>query len=277
MDVSALQKNRLRHLEQQYNRITTSLGGIVKNTFIYCGEDVTNTLGGTFSQTAAFLLWVLGRKPTEEETRLVDTIICLNIYPDPRIWSIRSGAYAAVQDAPLSACIAAGHIAANGKIFGIGAVLQCSSFFKDLLARLKKNSMETVVKAFLMQNKFFPGFGRPLIQGNDERYIRLQALLKEWNYRIGIHTKTLYKLAPILEDARGLYPNFASLLTTLMLDDPFQCSDNQLTILSHIMVNLPSAVVAVERHDNKNIPFLPLKVIDIEYTGKPRRTLENHS
>ena len=26
---------------------------------------------------------------------------------------------------------------------------------------------------------FFPGFGRPLIQGPDERYVRLKKLLKE--------------------------------------------------------------------------------------------------
>ncbi|MEJ2663034.1 MAG: citrate/2-methylcitrate synthase [Spirochaetia bacterium] len=257
-----------------YNTITTSLGGIVEGKIRFCGLDVTNELTGNFTQTETLLLWALGRRPTEMETRLMDALIVLNIYPDLRIWSIRVGAYASAAGAPLSSCFGASHTVANSQIFGVGAAVNCMNFLKRLFNDTKSKPVEEVVMDYLSRKVFFAGFGRPLIQGNDERYIRIFELLDEWRYPLGPYVEMLLKIVPIIKKEKGLYPNYGSIFVALLLDPPFGFDEAKIIVCTHFIMNLPSYLPACEIHEkNQDSPLLPLKVSDILYTGKGKREL----
>jgi hypothetical protein len=265
-------KESLSRYFKCYNTITTALGGIVNGKIEFCGYDVTNDLAENFTQTEAFLLWALGRKPAAMETRLIDTLICLNIYPDIRIWSIRVGAYAAACGSPLSSCAGAAHVAANSKLFAVAASLACKRFFEKLLRESRDTPLEHLIEEYINKRVFFPGFGRPLIQGPDERYLKLCGMLKEWDYPLGRYTRLLFKTAPLIQEYKKIYPNYAALFVTLVMDEPFCFDDGKIAIMAHYMISLPSYLPAYEiREKKQGSPLLPLKVSDIIYTGKAKR------
>jgi citrate synthase len=265
-------KECLRRYYDSYNTINTSLGGIVDGKIDFCGEDVIDKLAGKLTQTESILLWALGRKPTELETKLIDTLICLNIYPDLRIWSIRVGAYASANASPLSCCFGSSHAVAHSEIYAVGASLKCKRFFEKLLEDSKLHSAEELINDYVKKKVFFPGFGRPLIQGPDERYMRLTELLKQWKYPLGMYTKLLFDIAPLITKFKKIYPNYAALFVALLLDPPFCFDDSRIVVIAHYMVSLPSYLPACEIKENaEHTPLLPLKVSDIIYTGKAKR------
>jgi len=262
----------LKQYYDSYNTITTSLGGIVDGKIEYCGEDVIDGLAGKFSQTEAILLWALGRRPTELEIKLIDTLICLNIYPDLRIWSIRIGAYASASSSPLSSCFGASHAAANSELYAVRASLKCKRFFEKLLEESQLHPVEEIIKEYLKKGVFFPGFGRPLIQGPDERYMKLIELLEQWDYPWGRFTQLLFNIAPLITKYKNIYPNYAALFVALLLDPPFCFDNNRVVVIAHYMVSLPSYLPACEiKEKSEKAPLLTLKVSDIMYTGKPKR------
>jgi len=262
----------LKQYHESYNTITTSLGGIIDGSIDFCGLDVINELAGNFTKTQAILLWALGRRPSELETKLMDTFICMNIYPDMRIWSIRTGAYASASGAPLSTCFGVTQIVANSQIFGVGAALNCMHFLQKLLKHLKNRPVEEIIEGYLKNGVFFAGFGRPLIQGPDERYIKLTGLLKEWDYPFGEYVKLLFKIIPLIKKGKGLYPNYGSIFVALLLDSPFCFDKVRIIVSTHYIMNFPSYLPACEiKEKSKYNPLLPLKVSDIMYTGKPKR------
>ncbi len=268
------EERNLQSYFDNYNTITTSLGGIVDGNIQFCGLDVTNELTGNFTQTQALLLWALGRRPTELETKLIDTLIVLNIYPDLRIWSIRVGAYASAAGAPLSSCFGASHVAANSKIFAVEASLACRRFLEKVFHDSQSQSIEELINSYIKRKVFFPGFGRPLIQGPDERYVKLISMLEKWEYRIGNYTKLLFEMAALIQEQKKLFPNYAAIFVALLMDAPFNFDENKIIVVSHYMVSLPSYLPACEiNENNQDAPLLPLKVSDILYTGKEKRKI----
>ncbi len=269
-------KESLTRYYHNYNTITTSLGGIVDGKIEFCGYDVINELAENFTQTEAFLLWALGRRPTAMETKLIDTLICLNIYPDIRIWSIRVGAYAAACGSPLSSSVGAAHVAANSKLFAVAASLACKRFLEKLKRDSLSTPLERLIEEYVNKRVFFPGFGRPLIQGPDERYLKLSELLKEWDYPPGEYTRLLFKAAPLIQKYKKIYPNYAALFVTLVMDKPFCFDEGKIAIMAHYMISLPSYLSANEiRGKEQGFSLLPLKISDILYTGKAKREFES--
>jgi len=269
--------NNTEHLARLHccaDTIRTSLGGIVRGSAAFAGVDVLGELSA-FTQTEAFLLWALGRKPLPPETRLVDTLICINTYPDIRIWSIRAAAYAAAAGAPLSACFTAAQAAANGTIFGVGPLVACARFLRMLHKKCGTHKPEAVIEGLFSKKTFLPGFGRPLIQGPDERIGRLLQILKDESYCYGPHVRLLLAIAEKAKTRKNLHPNFAGLFAALLIDPPFDFDLTKITVMAHYAVTLASYLPACEIHDRPlGEPLLPLKVSDISYSGKPRRTME---
>jgi hypothetical protein len=265
-------KEALKKLNDSYNVIATSLGGIVEGKFEYCGYDVTNELTDNLTQTQAFLLWALGRKPGELETKLMDALICLNIYPDIRIWSVRVGAYAAACRSPLSSCFGATHVAINSQIFGVGAALKCKNVLTELYQLSRSKAKEEVIDEYLERGVVLHGFGRPLIQGPDERYKKVLDLLAEWEYPMGEYMKFLLEIVPYIRERKGIYPNYVSIIVALLLDPPFCFNDSRIALSIHYIVNLPSCLPACEIYERPPVsPLLPLKVSDVIYYGKGKR------
>jgi hypothetical protein len=254
------------------HRIDTGLGGIVEGRFIFCGYDVTHEIGGKMTQTEAFLLLFLQRKPEPFETRLMDALITLNIYPDIRIWCIRAGAFAAAAGSPVSSAYGAAHAALNAKLFGVKATLAFRHFLMDLASRTEREELETVVDGMVARKTFFPGFGRPLIKGPDERVERLKKLLEEWRYPTGAYTRLFLGFADLVTEKTELHPNYASIFAALLMDPPFRLNDSGIAAASHFIVNICSIAPICEIADREaGALLLPLRVDDVDYRGIPDR------
>jgi hypothetical protein len=265
----------LPDFEKARNVIETNLGGIVDGRFIFCGLDVNSEIGGRMTQTEVLLLWLLGRRPEPREIRMIDTLITLNAYPDIRIWSIRSGAFAAAAGSPISAACAASHTSHNAALFGVGASLAFRHLITWLARSTTGENLESIVERMLDEKALFPGFGRPLVKGHDERVKRLEALLKEWNYPLGRFTKLYFRLAEILWEKKGIHPNFASIHVALLMDPPFQLNDSKITAVSQFIINIAAITPICEIADRESgMPLLPLRIDDIEYRGIEKREFQ---
>jgi hypothetical protein len=260
--------------ERARHRIETSLGGVVNGRFIFCGYDVTHEIAGVMTQTEAICLWLLGRKPAPMETRLLDTLISLNVYPDIRIWSLRAGAFAQNAGAPVSSACAASHASHNGALFGVGASLAFRRFLARLADRTRGKDIGKAVDEMVARKTFFPGFGRPLIRGPDERVERLSALLKEWKYPLGPYTLLFYDVARRITAKTGLHPNFASIHVALLMDPPFALRDSKIVAVSQFIINIAAIAPICEIADRETgSPLLPLRIDDVDYKGAADRKL----
>ncbi len=267
---------RLPDFEKARNVIETGLGGIVNGRFIFCGLDVNAEIGGRMTQTEVLLLWLLGRKPEPLETRLMDALITVNTYPDIRIWCIRAGAYAAAAGSPVSSAYAAAHALLNAKLFGVQASLSFRRFLTGICIRTEHEKLETIIDGMVARKAFFPGFGRPLIQGRDERIERITALLQEWQYPLGRHCRILLEMAGMITAKTGLHPNYASLFVALLLDPPFGLDDVGLAAAAHFIVNMAAMTPACEAAGmDAGKPLLPQSIDDIDYQGAAPRKLRD--
>jgi len=267
---------RLPDFEKARNVIETGLGGIVDGRFIFCGLDVNKEIGGRMTQTEVLLLWLLGRRPKPMETRLMDALITVNTYPDIRIWCIRPGAYTAAAGSPVSSAYAAAHALLNAKLFGVQACLAFRRFMTGIRIRAEHEKLEAIIDGMITRKAFFPGFGRPLIQGKDERIDLIRSLLQEWRFPLGRHCRLLLEMADIVTAKTGLHPNYASLFAALLIDPPFELDDRKLTAAAHFIVNIAAMAPACEAAGaDAGKPLLPQSIDDIDYQGVAPRKLRD--
>ncbi len=266
----------LKDLEGSRDVIETGLGGIVDGRFLFCGFDVNGEIGGRMTQTEVLLLWLLGRKPQPPETRIMDALITINAYPDIRIWCVRAGAFAAAAGTPISGAYAAANAAYNAGIFGVRAALSFRRFITDFAPRASQGDLESLIEGMIASKAFFPGFGRPLIQGPDERVERFKTFFAEWRHPPGPYTRLLFGIAEILTRRKGLHPNYASLIVAVLLDPPFALDDSKITAALHFIAHLAHIAPICEiagRESGK--PLLPARIDDIDYRGVAPRRIQN--
>jgi hypothetical protein len=265
----------LSDYQKARNVIETNLGGIVDGRFIFCGLDVNKEIAGSMTQTEVLLLWLLGRKPEPMETRLMDALITINTYPDIRIWCIRAGAYAAAAGAPEYSAFGAAATALNARLFGAQAALAFRRFLTDIAHRLDNESLESIIDEMVSKKAFFPGFGRPLIQGKDERIERMKKLLHEWRYPIGRNCSLLFSMADLIFSKTSLHPNYAALFVAIFMDPPFMLDDEKILAAGLFITNLAIIGPVCESAGMSwKKPLLPQSIADVEYRGVRERELQ---
>lgn len=267
--------HNLLHYKNNYNKIRTSLGGVIDASIQFMGYDTTHEIAPRFSQTEALLLWLLGRKPSEIETRIIDMLVTINTYPDIRIWSIRAGAFAAAKGAPLATAFGVSQAASNGKIFGVQTAKKTVSFLNTVRKKLPDKSLSQIIEELKQNGYIFPGYGRPVIQGPDERVLKIHSLMKEYGHQQGVYGKLQKGIAQVIQKKYKLYPNFSAVFVPLLMDKPFYLQADKIESFCFYLNQLSSLASIEEISASTSAkPLLPLKISDVEYTGKNKRSLE---
>lgn len=261
---------RMNNHSQHYQRIYSTRGGILKGTPTFMGLDTNKELAEEYIPVRALLLGLLGRDPSAQEIAIINKVICLNLYPDIRIWTMRTGALSISNGAPFSSAYAASLAAVNSKIYGVQPLLDCAEMLR---AYDPEEGLKPFVDRLRSERSIIPGYGRPLIPGPDERVIRLEELLRKEQWTPGKSYKLLKEIEFILQQDKGLYINYAGAVAALLADPPFNLDRKSMEVITMEMVHLPLlfSIVDIGQHHPKDAPLLPLKISDINYTGRSKR------
>jgi hypothetical protein len=253
-----------------YDRIDSRHGGFLGGKALFRGVVAAEDLAGKKTQTEALLLGFMGRYPEPAETRLFDALICLNVYPDPRIWTMRVGAYAADGKSPFPSAYSAALSAFNSRIYGTQPIVECGHFIVRSMEALAAGiPLAEVLSAERKRNPVLPGFGRPVAPGPDERFTKSVSLLEECGFKPGPGLTFIRETATHLNDEKGIWPNYAASFSAILLDPPFSFTVSQLYPSAQCIAHLPLlfAIQDVVENRRERNPFLPLKVDDVRYTG----------
>lgn len=254
-----------------YNKIRSSRGGLIEGTPIFMGKKTNYEIGEHYSPVQALLLGLLGREPSAQEKAILNSVVCLNIYPDIRIWTMRTGAFCAANKSSFSASYSASLMAFHSRIYGVQPIMDCTGMLQKAVRENQK--AEEVIKTFAESNQILPGYGRPIISGPDERVIRLKEILEKEKWNPGKHFDLLFEIEEILMKEKGLYLNYAGIIAAVFSDLPFSLPPAKINMIAVEIAHLPLmfAINDIEENYDKRVPLLPLKVNDVQYTGKKRR------
>ena len=133
-DLAALSGNR--------DLLRSKAGGFLGGKAVFKGLSGTDDMAGSMGVAEAALLGLLDRRPSRKELDLYEILVCVNVYPDARIWCMGAGAYAAAAGSPYSAAYAASVMALHSMILGMRPVELCASFAQvsfNVIVRLNTN------------------------------------------------------------------------------------------------------------------------------------------
>lgn len=266
----------LERLAERYDRVESRSGGFLGGQAHFKGLIASRDIAGRMGTVETLLYGLLDGPPPAKAIELYEILVGVNVYPDPRIWAMRAGAYAAASRSPYSAGFAAASMAMHSKIYGMQPAIACARFAIGALGRVRSGErLEGLLAAMLEAGETVPGFGRPVSRGEDERTGRVLELMESGGHPVGPHLGLMLDAARFLKAAKGLHMNYAGLFPPVLLDPPFGLSLPRLTLATQLIATLPVmfAVLDCEERREEYHPLLPLKVEDLGYSGPAPRSL----
>ena len=261
-----------RGLERHEDRWETALGALRPGEgAVLRGRDLLRELGRE-RWMGLYLYALTGRRFGERELRLLEGIwvLCCS-YPDPRLWNNRVAALAGNARAPGGLALGAALAASEGELYGAVPAAQALTLLRELRAREAAGEpLETLVRGELRRRRRLPGYGRPLVRG-DERIAPLLALARELGLDGGPHLALALRVDEVLARGRWrLRINAAGVAAGLAADLGLAPRELHLYLLPCFTAGIVACYADARDHHPEG-SFLPLRCDRIRYTGPPPR------
>lgn len=261
--------------DQRRGKIYSKKGGWKVGEAVYChGYSMMDDLVGKVSYMQVIILNATGRLPDKAFAEWVEAgYICMS-YPDSRIWCNQIGALSgSVKTSPVAATCA-GTLAMDSYAYGAKTSQEGVKFIQQALIAYDSGfSVADIVQAnshFRNGKPQIMGYSRPIANG-DERIEAMEHVRKELGFSVDKH------LALAFEIDTYLFKNFDECMNlngymSAFLSDQGLTVDEIYRIFSTFVTSGVTACY-VDTCDNAPNAFLPLRCEDIEYVGKPERTI----
>jgi hypothetical protein len=153
----------------------------------------------------------------------------------------------------------------EGLMFGGNCVAQCFKFLTELeQASNNGHSIEKQLLSIKSCNVKIPGFGRPLVNG-DERLKPILLVAKECGLDDGKWLNWGRKVEKLLEKEYGITMNAAGLMACLLGDMDF--SNSEILAFGTFAPVISFFGIFNEHSPAKSSPIFPLSINDIDYNG----------
>ncbi len=261
--------------DQQRNKIVSKKGGWFVGDGVYChGYNMMDELVGKATYMQVVMLNVTGRLP---ERRLADWFeavhICLS-WPDSRIWCNHIGALGGTMRASAVASTVAGVLATDSRSYGVKPLKEGVTFIQAAMAALKGGlSVEEIVVNECEKHggkPYIMGYARPIAKG-DERVPAMERVAKKLGFSDGEHLKLAYEIDRELLVQFNEGMNINGYVSAVMSDHGF--TPEEVYRLCAMVVASGVSACYVDMRDRPAETFLPLRVDDIDFKGKPYRSL----
>jgi citrate synthase len=195
-------------------------------------------------------------------------------WPDPRIWCNQVGSLGGTLQTSATAATTAGLLAADSTLYGARTLLEGVAFITQALKQKKAgmSAQEIVAKQCTRYGgrPNIVGYARPLVRG-DERVVAMARVTADLGFAIGEHLALAYEIQDVLLDDFDEGMNINGYISAFLSDQGFSAEE----IYSIAAMCVHSGVMAcyLGAHGCPPESFLPLRCDDIDYQGKPPRSL----
>lgn len=256
--------------------IQSSIGGA------RIGEGVVYTHGYSIldeivGEASYFQLMILNATGRLVEPRLAEWIeaafICVS-WPDARIWCNTIGALGGTLRTSTVAGTAAGMLAADSTMYGTLPLMEGVRFIQQALEHKNAGmTAEEIVEQACARYRGKPhitGYARPLASG-DERLVAMERVTDKLGFEIDQHLSLAYEIQEVLANKFNETMNINGYYSAFLSDQDF--SADEIYGISVSCVNSGVTACHIDAADQPPESFLPLQCDDIEYQGKPPRTV----
>ncbi len=276
--MSSLRKQKRRNQtfwDHNRGKIHTRKGGWVIGEAVYShGYSMMDDLVGRVSFFQVLLLNATGRLP---ERRLADWLeaffICLS-WPDARVWCNQIGSLGGTMRISPVAAVTAGTLASDSGMYGPATLVGAADFIASALCQSKNGTTaDQIVQGQMRRPGSKPvivGYVRPVATG-DERVVAMERVTEQLHFQPGAHLRLAYEIEKVMADRFGEGMNVGGYAAAFLLDQGYT-GDEMYRMCSVLVCSGVHACYA-EALEQPAESFFPLRCRDIDYQGKPFRTV----
>lgn len=236
---------------------------------VFRGQDLHRDLGDA-SWMDLYVFGITGRRYDEKALRVLNAIWSYTSYPDTRLWNNRVAALGGTMRSTGNLAVSAALAISEAAIFGRQIDLMAMDFLLRAKAVDDKNKpLSAFVENELRVKRVIPGYGRPLING-DERLAPMRALLLETGLLDGPHQQLAMKIESILLGGRWRFKmNAAALGASIAADLGFSPREYYAFQLPAFLAGMqPCYTEAVAKPPAS---IMPIACSSVGYKGPPPR------
>ncbi|MBI4619450.1 MAG: hypothetical protein HY739_04725 [Desulfobacterales bacterium] len=243
-----------------------------REDFLFMGYKQIEELTGKATLMESVILAVIGRLPTNEESRLLNAMIVVNDYGTPSLWYNRVARFAGSMRVRIGTALIAGLAVAQAKVFGAHPTFLAAEFLQNSLRQMKESdkTAEEIIDEYLRDKKMIYGFGRPVVNV-DERVPIILKIHEELGFPKGEHLELALEMEKILNERKGIIMNYATLHSAILSDLGF--TPIQIESVSTVFFIPALLACATEGLEREPAEFIPMACDDIDYQGPPERPI----
>jgi len=261
--------------DQQRNKLISKKGGWIIGKGVYChGFEMMKELVGKVSYMQVVMLNATGRLPERRVADWFEAVhICLS-WPDSRIWCNHIGALGGTMHTSAVAATTAGVLATDSRSYGPKTLKEGVVFIQMAMTSLKRGlSVADIVTTECDKHggkPFIMGYARPIAKG-DERVPAMEAVAKELGFSVGEHLELAHDIDHELLVRFNEGININGYVSAFLSDQGF--TPEEVYRLFAMVVASGVNACYVDMRDRPAEAFLPLRCDDVDFQGKPSRTL----
>ena len=258
----------LEHQDNWVTRMGLSFPG--EGRVVFRGKDLLNELND-LPWMGLLLYGITGRILDAQQIQLFESMWVLSSsYPDPRLWNNRVASLAGTARSTGALGVSAAIAVSEASIYGRRPDIRSIDFIKRIKAKLDEGaSLETLVLAEIRDFRNIPGYGRPIVNG-DERIEPVLDLARRLGCGEGPYVRLAFEIENILLSSRyRMRMNVAMLDAALAADQGLSVREYYYyTVLCFSAGIIPCYV---DSNEGEEGCFLPLACDRIAYTGRKSR------
>lgn len=258
------------YLRTQTGPLITAVGAAYPGErAVLHGQDLHADLMG-LDWMAVYAFSLTGRKPDAAQTRLMNALWVVTGYPDARIWCNRVAALAGTARSTANLAAVAANAIAEATIYGRRNEFKAISFFIKVQTLVQGGEpLEAYLKRYLAEGGRLPGYGRPLVNG-DERIPPIMAAAKEVGLDQGPYVRLAFEIDRLLlKTGKPLRMNYGGLVAAFGADLGFTPAQFQQFMFPSLLAGM--APCYAEARELPEGARFPLSVDAIVYEGHDKR------
>jgi hypothetical protein len=259
-------------LRQNVGRVKSGAGGaFIGSHVMFRGKD----LHAEFADARwmdLYLFGITGRRFSEAQLRLLETMWTYTSYPDARIWNNRVAALAGSSRSTGNLAVSAALAVSEAAIYGRGIDIRASDFLIRAQAHVGEGGeLGPWVLRELAERRSLAGYGRPISSQRDERLDATLNLARSLDLADGPHLRLAHDIERILLERRlRMSANYAAIAAALTADMGLSPREHYLYGYGAFLAGiLPCYIDASQRPAST---LLPLPCDGVAYQGASKRS-----
>ncbi|WP_440903507.1 hypothetical protein ACMZOO_11635 [Catenovulum sp. SX2] len=204
---------------------------------------------------------------------LENNFMCMS-YPDSRIWCNQVGAYAGISGTSPSAATVSGILAADSRAYGGSQTtkLAMQALLDSFNRHINGESLEDIISSAPLKHgkPALIGFVRP-VDKKDERITPHIQMSKQLGFGVGQYMEFAMELSQLLEAKFSSGINIGGYTAAFLLDQGFTPEEGYRIKAGCVASGVTACYI--DNYKTAAEHFLPMKCVDISYTGKNKRKL----